>query len=215
MTWPFTDWQVRATPARVAARSARPPGQPRRDACDLRRRRSRDRDPSRARSGEQGRRGSLVSTIHEFLDRAGVRAPRLHHGDREATCNSCKRRVRRGLDTRVRLEDALHLPDGKLPPTVRSRGRGFIASRGSPGRQVSVARASGYDRPGEPCARARTSPVSAGLGAEPRSAEEPVSLVRFRTGATRRSAIRDGALPAACQIGQVCSRYPMSQNIHS
>ena len=65
------------------------------------------------------------------------------------------------------------------------------------------------------CARARTSPVSAGLGAEPRSAEELVGLARFGARAARRSVMRDGVLPATCQIGQVCSRYPMSQNIHS
>jgi hypothetical protein len=83
--------------------------------------------------------------------------------------------------------------------------------------RVSSARSRGlWLRPARrACARARTSPVSAGLGAEPRSGEEPAALARFRARAARRSAMRDGVLPATCQIGQVCSRYPMSQNIHS
>jgi uncharacterized protein (DUF849 family) len=56
----------------------------------------------------------MVSAIHEILDRAGVRAPRLQHGDGDLTWILIEDAARRGLDTRVGLEDTLCLPDGTL-----------------------------------------------------------------------------------------------------
>jgi uncharacterized protein (DUF849 family) len=55
----------------------------------------------------------LVSAIHDVLDRADVRAPRLQHGDGEATWILIQDAVRRGIDTRVGFEDTLLLPDGR------------------------------------------------------------------------------------------------------
>jgi uncharacterized protein (DUF849 family) len=55
----------------------------------------------------------LVGAIHDVLDRADVRAPRLQHGDGEATWILIEDAVRRGIDTRVGFEDTLLLPDGK------------------------------------------------------------------------------------------------------
>src|SRR5581483_9198867 len=55
----------------------------------------------------------LVGAIHEILDRAGARAPRLQHGDGEATWILIEDAVRRGSDTRVGFEDTVLLPDGQ------------------------------------------------------------------------------------------------------
>lgn len=55
----------------------------------------------------------LVAAIHAVLDRAGVRAPRLQHGDGEATWILIEDAIRRGLDTRVGFEDTFLLPDGQ------------------------------------------------------------------------------------------------------
>jgi uncharacterized protein (DUF849 family) len=55
----------------------------------------------------------LVSAIHDVLDRADVRAPRLQHGDGEATWILIQDAVRRDIDTRVGFEDTLLLPDGQ------------------------------------------------------------------------------------------------------
>jgi uncharacterized protein (DUF849 family) len=54
----------------------------------------------------------MVDAIHEILDRADVKAPRLQHGDGELTWILIEDAVRRGLDTRVGFEDTLYLPDG-------------------------------------------------------------------------------------------------------
>jgi uncharacterized protein (DUF849 family) len=56
----------------------------------------------------------LVAAIHDVLDRAAVTAPRLQHGDGEATWILIEDAIRRGIDTRVGFEDTLRLPDGKL-----------------------------------------------------------------------------------------------------
>jgi uncharacterized protein (DUF849 family) len=56
----------------------------------------------------------FVDDIHHVLDRADVRAPRLQHGDGEATWILIEDAVRRGIDTRVGFEDTLLLPDGQL-----------------------------------------------------------------------------------------------------
>ena len=58
----------------------------------------------------------LVSAIHEVLDRADLPAPRLQHGDGDATWLLLEDAVRRGIDTRIGFEDTLHLPDGSLAP---------------------------------------------------------------------------------------------------
>lgn len=57
---------------------------------------------------------AFVDAIHDVLDRAGVAAPRLQHGDGEATWILIEDAARRGLDTRVGLEDTVHDPDGSL-----------------------------------------------------------------------------------------------------
>jgi uncharacterized protein (DUF849 family) len=55
---------------------------------------------------------ACVQAIHDTLDRVGVHAPRLQHGDGEATWVLIEDAVRRGVDTRVGLEDTQHQPDG-------------------------------------------------------------------------------------------------------
>jgi uncharacterized protein (DUF849 family) len=56
---------------------------------------------------------ALVDDIHRALDRAGISAPRLQHGDGDATWVLIEDAVRRGLDTRVGLEDTQYDPDGE------------------------------------------------------------------------------------------------------
>jgi len=58
----------------------------------------------------------LVEDIHEALDGLGLAALRLQHGDGEATWVLLADAVRRGLDTRVGLEDTQHGPDGERAP---------------------------------------------------------------------------------------------------
>ena len=58
----------------------------------------------------------FVTAIHEILDRAGTSAPRLQHGDGELTWILIEDAIRRGLDTRIGLEDTLYLPDGTRTP---------------------------------------------------------------------------------------------------
>jgi uncharacterized protein (DUF849 family) len=55
----------------------------------------------------------LVEDIHRVLDELGVAVPRLQHGDGETTWVLLTDAVRRGLDTRVGLEDTLVGPDGE------------------------------------------------------------------------------------------------------
>ena len=57
---------------------------------------------------------ALVAEIHDVLDAGGAQAPRLQHGDGEATWLLLDDAVRRGIDTRVGLEDTCLLPDGSL-----------------------------------------------------------------------------------------------------
>jgi uncharacterized protein (DUF849 family) len=57
---------------------------------------------------------TLVSDIHAVLDHHHLQAPRLQHGDGEATWVLVSDAVRRGIDTRIGLEDTLHEPDGSL-----------------------------------------------------------------------------------------------------
>jgi uncharacterized protein (DUF849 family) len=55
----------------------------------------------------------LVEDIHRALDRFGLIAPRLQHGDGEVTWVVLTDAVRRGLDTRIGLEDTLFGPNGE------------------------------------------------------------------------------------------------------
>jgi uncharacterized protein (DUF849 family) len=56
----------------------------------------------------------LVEDIHRALDEHGLTAPRLQHGDGEATWVLIADAVRRGMDTRIGLEDTLYEPNGEL-----------------------------------------------------------------------------------------------------
>src|SRR5215471_5220716 len=57
---------------------------------------------------------AFVEEIHAVLDGAGLTAPRLQHGEGEATWVVLADAVRRGLDARIGLEDTLHEPGGEL-----------------------------------------------------------------------------------------------------
>jgi len=56
---------------------------------------------------------ALIDDIHRALDRLGLTAPRLQHGDGEATWVLLTDAIRRGLDTRIGLEDTLYEPNGE------------------------------------------------------------------------------------------------------
>lgn len=56
---------------------------------------------------------SPVADIHAALDRGGITAPGLQHGQDESTWEVLEDAAQRGLDTRVGLEDTLHLPSGE------------------------------------------------------------------------------------------------------
>jgi uncharacterized protein (DUF849 family) len=64
---------------------------------------------------------AIVAAIHTELDRLGITAPRLQHGDGEATWALIGDAVGRGLDTRVGLEDTLDGEDN--PALVRAARR--------------------------------------------------------------------------------------------
>jgi uncharacterized protein (DUF849 family) len=73
----------------------------------------------------------LIEDIHRTLDRLGLTAPRLQHGDGEVTWVLLVDAVRRGLDTRIGLEDTLCGPNGEratgneaLVHTARELGAG-------------------------------------------------------------------------------------------
>jgi uncharacterized protein (DUF849 family) len=55
----------------------------------------------------------FVNDIHLALDAIGADAPRLEHGDGDATWILIRDAVRRGVDTRVGLEDTIFEPDGR------------------------------------------------------------------------------------------------------
>ncbi len=54
----------------------------------------------------------LVEQIHLTLDRFGITVPRLQHADGAVTWAVLENSVRRGIDTRVGLEDTVFDPDG-------------------------------------------------------------------------------------------------------
>ena len=55
---------------------------------------------------------AVVDEIHAALERLGVGAPRLQHGDGAATWVLLRDAIRRGIDTRIGLEDTVDGPDG-------------------------------------------------------------------------------------------------------
>jgi uncharacterized protein (DUF849 family) len=57
---------------------------------------------------------ALVEEIHATLDRHGVTVPRVQHGDGAVTWRLLRDALRRGIDTRVGLEDTLLEQDGAL-----------------------------------------------------------------------------------------------------
>ena len=68
---------------------------------------------------------TIVDAMHAELDRLGLTAPRLQHGDGEATWVLIGDAVRRGLDTRVGLEDTLDGADNAaLVRSARELGAG-------------------------------------------------------------------------------------------
>jgi uncharacterized protein (DUF849 family) len=56
-------------------------------------------------------------TIDERLDRLGIAAPRLHHGEEDATWPVLRQAVTLGRDVRIGLEDTLFFPDGARAPS--------------------------------------------------------------------------------------------------
>lgn len=52
--------------------------------------------------------------IDDALDRIGVAAPRLHHGEDDSTWPVLRQAKRLGRDIRIGLEDTLTLPDGSM-----------------------------------------------------------------------------------------------------
>ena len=56
---------------------------------------------------------ALVAAIHAAFDRHELTAPRLQHGDGGVAWPVLTDAIRRGLDTRIGLEDTLYEPDGK------------------------------------------------------------------------------------------------------
>jgi len=56
---------------------------------------------------------AFVQRVHDALDRLGVSAPRLQHGDGQATWILLADALWRGIDTRIGLEDTLYEPNGE------------------------------------------------------------------------------------------------------
>lgn len=76
---------------------------------------------------------AVVEEIHHALDRLGLTAPRLQHGDGEATWVLLTDAVRRGIDTRIGLEDTIYEPGGErttgnaaLVRAARQLGAGLL-----------------------------------------------------------------------------------------
>ncbi len=57
--------------------------------------------------------GEVVADVHAALDRHGVSAPRLQHGQGPSTWIVLRDAIKRGIDTRIGLEDTLQGPDGE------------------------------------------------------------------------------------------------------
>jgi uncharacterized protein (DUF849 family) len=72
---------------------------------------------------EAARALELVEDIHRMLDRYDLLAPRLQHGDGCVAWVLLSDAVRRGLDTRIGLEDTLFGPNGERTPGNEALGR--------------------------------------------------------------------------------------------
>ena len=70
---------------------------------------------------------ALVGEIHRTLDRHGLSVPRLQHGDGKVAWVLLADAVRRGIDTRIGLEDTLYEPNGERTAGNEARVR---AARG-------------------------------------------------------------------------------------
>ena|SRR5256885_1952695 len=70
----------------------------------------------------------LVAAIHAALDRYDLRAPRLQHGNGDAAWILLADALRRGIDTRIGLEDTLRDPDGTLTEGNASLVRAVVHS---------------------------------------------------------------------------------------
>ena len=57
---------------------------------------------------------ALYLAIEHVLDEAGIQTPRLLHGFDATAWPLLKVAIQRGYDTRIGLEDAVALPDGRL-----------------------------------------------------------------------------------------------------
>jgi uncharacterized protein (DUF849 family) len=62
---------------------------------------------------EASRAATFVEDIHRALDRLGLAKPRLQHGDGAATWVLLTDAIRRGIDTRIGLEDTQFGPGGQ------------------------------------------------------------------------------------------------------
>lgn len=56
----------------------------------------------------------FVDDVHRALDAHGLTVPRLQHGEGETAWVLLADAIRRGLDTRIGLEDTLHDPNGEV-----------------------------------------------------------------------------------------------------
>lgn len=71
-------------------------------------------EPGEEQVGADTDRGiALAGEIHAALDRYGITAPRLQHGDGRITWALLTDAIERGLDTRVGFEDTLWEPNGE------------------------------------------------------------------------------------------------------
>jgi hypothetical protein len=57
---------------------------------------------------------AFVGEIHRALDGLGLTAARPQHGDGDATWVLLTDAIRRGVETRIGLEDTLYEPNGEL-----------------------------------------------------------------------------------------------------
>ncbi len=84
----------------------------------------------------------LVENIHRTLDRYSITTPRLQHGDGKVTWALLTDAIRRGIDTRVGLEDTLHEPNGDLTTgndaLVRAAARAAARAAGQSAARVAI-----------------------------------------------------------------------------
>jgi uncharacterized protein (DUF849 family) len=78
----------------------------------------------------------LVEEIHRTLNRFGLTVPRLQHGDGKVTWVILADSIRRGIDTRIGLEDTVYEPNGEfttgneaLVQAARAMGAGGSEAR--------------------------------------------------------------------------------------